>query len=49
VNFQQQKLINGATGNTVAVSYICTLSKRTNFYGNYAQRAIAMRIDCTEV
>jgi predicted porin len=37
LNFQQQKLNNGAKGNTVAVSYTYTLSKRTNFYGTYAQ------------
>ncbi len=37
VNFQQQKLENGAKGNTVSVGYTYALSKRTNIYTTYAQ------------
>jgi predicted porin len=37
LNFQQQKLDNGAKGNTVSVAYSYSLSKRTNVYGTYAQ------------
>ncbi|WP_020653458.1 porin [Massilia niastensis] len=37
LNFQQQKLENGAKGNTVSVAYSYALSKRTNLYGSYAQ------------
>lgn len=37
LNLQQQKLNNGARGNTVALSYTRSLSKRTNIYTTWAQ------------
>jgi predicted porin len=37
LNFQQQKLENGAKGNAVTLAYSYALSKRTNIYSTYAQ------------
>lgn len=36
-NVQQQKLANGARGNTLSLAYTYALSKRTNIYSTYAR------------
>lgn len=38
-NVQQQKLANGARGNTLSLAYTYALSKRTNIYSTYARLA----------